>query len=173
MHRCDCWSGKTAVVALEISSCHSRKLCDKAGACDHFLSVYFWDLRQKVLYSIFTHVSARFIFLQLFLYFFPVRSCIVHNCCLFPQTEGEKEWEIRGDISIHLYWYDISLDLVLLNCFGLSALARSAFNNCTGSSSIPAGLGLKNSEGLQQLIQDVFRDLPRCSCRRSSTAATR
>ncbi len=37
---------QSAVSAPEILSCHHRKLCDKAeGACDHFHSFYFRDLR--------------------------------------------------------------------------------------------------------------------------------
>lgn len=36
---------KNCCQPLETWSCHSRKLCDKAEACDHFLSVYFGDLR--------------------------------------------------------------------------------------------------------------------------------
>lgn len=144
MHRCDCWSGKTAVVALEISSCHSRKLCDKAEACDHFLSIYFWDFRQNVLYSIFTPFSL--IHLPAAIFNSSLSEAAECTIAISSHKRRARRNEIKGDNSIHTYWYDICLDF-FLNRFELASVPlRLEFNIYTGSSSIWAGLGQKNSE---------------------------
>lgn len=112
-HRCDCRSVKTAVLALEIWSCHSMKLFDKAEACDHFLSVYFWDLRRNVWYSIFTHVLPNSSSCSYF-YFCSDRNCRVHNCCLWKEKKGENKWGMQYYNSIHPYLYNISSHLELV-----------------------------------------------------------
>lgn len=121
---------KTAVIALETRSRHSRKLFDKAEACDHFLSVYFGDLR---------HISCipflpTFCPIHLPAAIFAsssVKTRKVHNCCLLPQKEGEKNRDL-GDV-IYLYF----LYLTGLDCLRWWTLTLSLnFNICTSSWSV-------------------------------------